>query len=197
MIAGLERFEGRASLKTWILRILVNTATTRGVREARTVPFASLAGEDDDDRPAVDPERFAGPFDPYPGHWSRPPADGRSRFTGFAWPLPDGRPGPWVHAQIDPCRSAIHACRPRDLPLWADRALYEIELDGPVLEDRSKVVASRARLVRRVREWDERLCEAYCRWRAARIGEQRDGVAAYAAERERLAAWLAERLGLA
>ena len=42
VIAGLERFEGRASLKTWILRILVNTAKTRGVREARSVPFASL-----------------------------------------------------------------------------------------------------------------------------------------------------------
>ena len=77
VIAGLERFEGRASLKTWILRILVNTAKTRGVREARSVPFASLAG-DDDDRPAVDPERFSGPSDPYPGHWSRPPADWRS-----------------------------------------------------------------------------------------------------------------------
>ena len=157
-------------------------------------------------------------------------ADGRSRFTGFAWPLPDGAPGPWVHARVEPCRSGIHACRPRDLPLWADRVLYEIELDGPVLEDRSKVIAARARLVRRVREWDERLCEAYCRWCAeraralaagggldawtgaiepnlptgagtlgfiaARIAEQRDGVAAYAAERERQAAWLAERLGL-
>jgi RNA polymerase sigma-70 factor (ECF subfamily) len=78
VIAGLERFEGRASLKTWILRILVNTAKTRGVREARTVPFTSLGGEDDDDRPAVDPERFAGSSDPYPGHWSRPPADWRA-----------------------------------------------------------------------------------------------------------------------
>jgi RNA polymerase sigma-70 factor, ECF subfamily len=78
VIAGLERFEGRASLKTWILRILVNTAKTRGVREARSVPFASLAGDDDDDRPAVDPERFSGPSDPYPGHWTRPPADWRS-----------------------------------------------------------------------------------------------------------------------
>jgi RNA polymerase sigma-70 factor (ECF subfamily) len=78
VIAGLARFEGRASLKTWILRILVNTAKTRGVREARSVPFASLAAEDDDDGPAVDPDRFSGASDPYPGHWSRPPADWRA-----------------------------------------------------------------------------------------------------------------------
>ena len=50
VLKGLDRFEGRSSLKTWIFRILVNRAKTRGVRERRTVPFASLAdaeaGED-------------------------------------------------------------------------------------------------------------------------------------------------------
>ena len=42
VIKGLDRFEGRSSLKTWILSILVNQAKTRGTREARSVPFASL-----------------------------------------------------------------------------------------------------------------------------------------------------------
>src|SRR3954452_1059557 len=42
VIKGLDGFEGRSSLKTWILRILVNTAKTRGVREARSVPFTAL-----------------------------------------------------------------------------------------------------------------------------------------------------------
>src|SRR5215470_7160523 len=51
VINGLDRFEGRSSLKTWIVSILVNQAKTRGTREARTVPFASLAP--DDDAPAV------------------------------------------------------------------------------------------------------------------------------------------------
>src|SRR5919109_4834765 len=46
VINGLDRFEGRSSLKTWILSILVNQAKTRGTREARTVPFASLAPAD-------------------------------------------------------------------------------------------------------------------------------------------------------
>src|SRR5688572_2690263 len=43
VLKGLDAFEGRASLRTWIIRILVNTAKTRGARDARIVPFASLA----------------------------------------------------------------------------------------------------------------------------------------------------------
>jgi len=73
VLKGLDRFEGRSSLRTWILRILVNTAKTRGVREARSVPFTSLAPEAEE--PAVEPDRFRGPGDPFPGHWRAYPAD--------------------------------------------------------------------------------------------------------------------------
>src|SRR5215218_9239593 len=73
VLKGLDRFEGRSSLKTWILRILVNIAKTRGVREARSVPYASLAPEGDE--PAVEPERFRGPGDAFPGHWRAYPGD--------------------------------------------------------------------------------------------------------------------------
>lgn len=97
--------------------------------------------------------------------------DGRSTFTAFAWPPPDGGPGAWVEAEIDPCRSGIHACRPGDLPFWAGRVLYEVELDGPVVEDRTKVIATRGRLVRRLRAWEDGLCEAYCRSCAERACE--------------------------
>jgi RNA polymerase sigma-70 factor (ECF subfamily) len=71
VLNGIDRFEGRSSLKTWLFRILVNKAKTRGVREARTVPFSSLelAGSD----PAVPEERFRGPDDEWPGHWATPP----------------------------------------------------------------------------------------------------------------------------
>ena len=75
VIQGLDRFEGRASLKTWILSILVNKAKTRGVREARSVPFAALAGEDD--APAVAPERFRGAGRRVPGHWRAYPGNWR------------------------------------------------------------------------------------------------------------------------
>lgn len=73
VLKGLDRFEARASLRTWILRILVNTAQTRGAREARSVPFASVAS--DDDEPAVEPGRFRGADDPFPGHWRAYPAN--------------------------------------------------------------------------------------------------------------------------
>ena len=43
---GLDRFEGRSSLKTWIFRILTNIAKTRGQREGRTVPFSALERPD-------------------------------------------------------------------------------------------------------------------------------------------------------
>jgi RNA polymerase sigma-70 factor (ECF subfamily) len=75
VIKGLDRFEGRSSQRTWILSILVNQAKTRGVREARSVPFAALEGEE----PAVEPDRFRGPHESYPGHWRAFPGDwGRS-----------------------------------------------------------------------------------------------------------------------
>src|SRR3954470_16789955 len=46
----LDRFEGRSSLKTWILRIVANRARTRGERERRSVPFSSFETTDE---PAV------------------------------------------------------------------------------------------------------------------------------------------------
>jgi RNA polymerase sigma-70 factor, ECF subfamily len=72
-VEGIDRFEGRSSLRTWILRILVNTAKTRGAREARSVPFTSLAPEGD--QSAVEPERFRGADDPFPGHWRAYPGN--------------------------------------------------------------------------------------------------------------------------
>jgi RNA polymerase sigma-70 factor, ECF subfamily len=65
VIRGLDGFEGRSSLTTWILRIVANLARTRGAREARIVPF----------EPSVDPGRFRGAGDPYPGHWWAPPSE--------------------------------------------------------------------------------------------------------------------------
>ena len=72
VIRGLDRFEQRATIKTWLFHILTNQAKTRGVRERRIVPFASLAGADGD-APSVSPDRFQRDGDTWPGHWATPP----------------------------------------------------------------------------------------------------------------------------
>ena len=72
---GVERFEGRASLKTWIVRILMNRARSRGERESRMVPFSALAADESGrNDPSVPPERFQGAGGQYPGHWAAPVA---------------------------------------------------------------------------------------------------------------------------
>ena len=74
VLKGIGRFEGRSSLKTWLFRILTNTAKTRGEREGRSVPFSALGSADDDGGATVDPDRFLGPEERFPGHWSSPPS---------------------------------------------------------------------------------------------------------------------------
>jgi RNA polymerase sigma-70 factor (ECF subfamily) len=74
VITGIDRFEGRSSVKTWLHRILINVARSKGVKEHRSVPFASLSGELDADEPAVDPARFVGPGARRAGAWTSPPA---------------------------------------------------------------------------------------------------------------------------
>lgn len=73
VLQGIDRFEGRSSLKTWIFRILTNRAKTRGERESRTVPFSALGGGDNE--ASVEADRFLGPEDSEPGAWASPPRD--------------------------------------------------------------------------------------------------------------------------
>jgi RNA polymerase sigma-70 factor, ECF subfamily len=77
VLTGLSRFRGDSSLRTWVYRILLNQAKTRGVRESRTVPFASLTDDEDwrSDGPTVDPSRFQGAGDAHPGGWRRFPEE--------------------------------------------------------------------------------------------------------------------------
>jgi hypothetical protein len=94
-------------------------------------------------------------------------ADGTGVFSGFAWPAP----GHWIEANVASCRAGIHACRPGDLSYWVAPVLYEVELDGPVLERPTKVVASRGRLLRHIETWNEQTREEYSEMCIARAAE--------------------------
>ena len=80
MLRGLDRFEARSRLKTWIFQILVNTAKTRAVCEKRTIPMSALGNlvAADSFESAVESERFLPTDAPrWPGHWtSLPPGWG-------------------------------------------------------------------------------------------------------------------------
>lgn len=70
VLKGIDGFEGRSSLKTWIYRILTNTAKTRGRRESRSVPFSSLEGPEDEG-PLLGPDRFLpADHERWPTHWA-------------------------------------------------------------------------------------------------------------------------------
>lgn len=70
VLQGIDRFEARSSLKTWIFTILTNRAKRRGEREQRTLPFSALAAADDESpEPAVDPSRFRPAGEPWAGGW--------------------------------------------------------------------------------------------------------------------------------
>jgi RNA polymerase sigma-70 factor, ECF subfamily len=71
VLDGIDRFEGRSSLRTWLFRILVNRAKTRGTREARTLPFSAL--EPGEDEPAVPSDRFRPDDHRWAGDWATPP----------------------------------------------------------------------------------------------------------------------------
>lgn len=65
LLKGLDGFEGRSSLRTWLFTVLINIAKKRGLRERSDVDVQVLAYTGG----TVDPARFRDDDDPYPGHW--------------------------------------------------------------------------------------------------------------------------------
>jgi RNA polymerase sigma-70 factor (ECF subfamily) len=140
VLKGIDRFEGRSSLKTWIFRILTNTAKTRAQREGRSIPFSAF--EDDEGRfePAVERERFTGA-----GHWGVPPR---------AWPeerLLRGETRSVIEAaieQLPPTQRTVIGLR--DIDGWsAEEVRNALELS----ETNQRVLLHRARAkVRRALE---------------------------------------------
>lgn len=102
VLRGIDRFEGRSSLKTWIFRIVANVARTRGVREARSAPFSSFASADE---PSVDPDRFQ-----RDGAWASPPE-------------------PWERLEAGEMRRVIEASI-AELPLQQQQVISLRDLEG-------------------------------------------------------------------
>ena len=77
VLQGIDRFEGRSSLKTWIFQILINRAKTRGAREARSINFSGMNDVNSEcGYSSVDPSRFLSPDDSQcPGGWVSQPQE--------------------------------------------------------------------------------------------------------------------------
>jgi RNA polymerase sigma-70 factor (ECF subfamily) len=73
ILKGLDRFEGRSSLRTWMYRIVTNVAKTRGQRDRRSIPFSALEGADAGS--GIDPEWFQSVAERVPGGWRTLPDD--------------------------------------------------------------------------------------------------------------------------
>jgi RNA polymerase sigma-70 factor, ECF subfamily len=69
VLHGIDRFEGRSAIRTWMVSILLNIARSRGAREQRQIPFSAFADPAATAEPAVDPNRFQGPNGRFPGGW--------------------------------------------------------------------------------------------------------------------------------
>jgi RNA polymerase sigma-70 factor (ECF subfamily) len=80
VLKGIDRFQGRSSLRTWVVSILLNTARTKGERERRILPFSLLRRRDEEgrDEPSVPPGRFQDRDGEHPGGWARPPVEWES-----------------------------------------------------------------------------------------------------------------------
>jgi RNA polymerase sigma-70 factor, ECF subfamily len=123
VMRGIDGFEGRSSLKTWIFRILTNTAMRGGSRERRSVPFAALAAAEHTDAPSVDPDRFL-PSDHelFPGHWVLAPS---------RWPTPEegllsGETRAVIVAAIDELPKAQRTVLAlRDIEGWSSEEVRE------------------------------------------------------------------------
>jgi RNA polymerase sigma-70 factor (ECF subfamily) len=123
VLEGLATFRGEASLRTWVFRILLNQAKRRGVRDSRTIPFASLGAQDAG--PSVDPANFQGADETHPGGWRRFPEE---------WPEQWAERCPEQVAQAREMRDVVTAAL-AELPARQRTVVALRDLDGHTSEE--------------------------------------------------------------
>jgi RNA polymerase sigma-70 factor (ECF subfamily) len=135
VLRGLDGFEGRSSLRSWVFGILVNQARSHGRRERRSLPFAALfrRGSEGGAEPAVPPERFQGRRGERPGWWAAAPR---------RWEDPE------VHLEATQTRAALED---------AIAALPERQREALVLRDVLGLSAEEACSVLGVSEGNQRV----------------------------------------
>lgn len=128
VLNGIDRFEGRSALRTWIFQILLNQARSRGKREKRTLPFAFFQRRaEEGSGPAVDADSFRG------GAWASPPAE---------WEEPEQR---------------LATAESRDVLLTAISELPPRQRDVIVLRDVQGYTAEEARNALDISETNQRV----------------------------------------
>ena len=86
------------------------------------------------------------------------------------WYLPtkwkDGtwKPGKWmpvIDGELIACRHGYHLCRPTDLIYWLNESIFEAEFTGECVEEGDKLVVRKARLVRKIENWNEKTARLF------------------------------------
>jgi hypothetical protein len=72
-------------------------------------------------------------------------------FSTVEWPAP----GAWLEVDGPPevCANGLHACSRDTLAYWLGEELWEVELDGEIVDEGTVLVAGRGRLLSRVDRW--------------------------------------------
>lgn len=150
VLNGIARFQGRSSFKTWLFRILTNTAQTRAVRERRTVPFSSLAQTElEAGEASVDPDRFIPQGERWASYWATSPQAFDAQ--------PEGRL--MSSETVDVARAAIDELPPAQRAVITMRDVVGFSPDEvcaalELSEGNQRVLLHRARAkVRRALEW--------------------------------------------
>lgn len=74
VLRGIDRFDGRSTLKTWMYKILTNRAKTAALREDRFIAVDDMAEREvRHTGPAISIEHFRREGMPWTGHWTRSP----------------------------------------------------------------------------------------------------------------------------